>query len=108
MKPALYCLIILATLVLPQGGQKFAGTISDDMCPAADHSRMRMGATDAECAIACKHAHAALYVLFDGRQTYKLNDQQLSEKFAGKKVTITGTLDAKTMTIEVRSITPSN
>jgi hypothetical protein len=108
MKPARYWLLMLTALVFPQGGQKFAGTISDNMCPAADHSRMRMGSTDAECAIACRHAHAALYVLFDGKQTYTLSDQQASEKFAGKKVTVTGTLDAKTMTIEVRSINQAN
>jgi hypothetical protein len=63
-----------------------------------------MGSTDAECAIACMSAHGAPYVLFDGKQTYALSDQQTPEKFAGKKVTVSGTLDAKTATIRVDSI----
>ena len=46
----------------------------------------------------------ALYVLFDGKQTYTLSDQQAPEKFAGKKVMVAGTLDAKSNTIRVDSI----
>jgi hypothetical protein len=108
MKLTLLCLVIVAVLVWPQGGQKYTGTITDNMCPAGDHSRMRMGSNDAECTIACRNAHAALYVLFDGKQTYALSDQKSPEKFAGKKVTVTGTLDTKTMTIDVRSIAAAN
>jgi hypothetical protein len=33
-----------------------------------------------------------------------LSDQKTPEKFAGKRVTVTGTLDAKTKTIHVDSI----
>jgi hypothetical protein len=33
-----------------------------------------------------------------------LSDQTAPEKFAGKKVTVTGTLDAKTKTIRMDSI----
>jgi hypothetical protein len=66
---------------------------------------MRMGPTDAECTIACVLAHGALYVLYDGKEVYTLSDQQTPERFAGKKVTVTGTLDAKTKTIRVASIT---
>jgi len=66
---------------------------------------MRMGPTDAECTIACVVAHNATYVLYDGKDVYTLSDQQTPEKFAGKKVTVTGTLDARTSTIQVDSIT---
>ena len=69
---------------------------------------MRMGSTDAECTIACVIAHGAMYVLYDGKEAYTLSDQQTPEKFAGKKVTVTGTLDAKTKTIQVDSITAGN
>jgi hypothetical protein len=65
---------------------------------------MRMGSTDAECTIACVSAHGAPYVLFDGKETFSLSDQQAPEKFAGKKVNVSGTLDAKTKTIRVESI----
>lgn len=65
---------------------------------------MRMGANDAECTIACVMAHDASYVLFDGKDAYTLSDQKAPEKLAGKKVTVTGVLDAKTKTIQVTSI----
>jgi len=83
----------------------FTGTITDSMCAEGDHSRMRMGSNDAECTIACVAAHGALYVLYNGKDVYTLSDQQTPEKFAGKKVTVTGTLDPKTKTIQVDSIT---
>lgn len=98
----------MSTLAAAQSKQRFTGTITDDMCPAGDHSRMRMGSNDAECTIACASAHGALYVLYDGKTAYNLSDQKTPEKFAGKKVTVTGTLDAKTRTIAAESINPAN
>ena len=104
MKPLIFSLLIIAALAAAQGKRTFTGTITDSMCAEADHSRMRMGSTDAECTIACISAHGAMYVLYDGKEAYTLSDQQTPEKFAGKKVTVTGTLDARTMTIQVDSI----
>jgi Protein of unknown function (DUF5818) len=104
MKPLIFSFLIVATLASAQGKQTFTGTITDSMCPDADHSRMRMGSTDAECTIACISAHGAMYVLYDGKQAYTLSDQETPEKFAGKKVTVAGTLDARTRTIKVDSI----
>ena len=95
----------VAIILLPVIMHKFTGTITDSMCPTADHSRMRMGSNDAECTIACMSSHGAPYVLYVGKDTYNLSDQKTPEKFAGKKVTVTGTLDAKTSTIRVDSIT---
>ena len=85
--------------------QTIIGVISDDMCADAGHAAMRMGPTDAECTLACVDAHGATYVLYDGKEVYTLSDQQTPEKFAAQKVTVTGTLDAKTKTIQVDSIT---
>src|SRR6267143_4839527 len=104
MKPLVFSLLILAALAAARP-REFTGTITDDMCAAGDHSRMRMGSNDAECTIACVAAHGALYVLYNGKDVYTLSDQQTPEKFAGKKVTVTGTLDPKTKTIQVDSIT---
>jgi len=108
MKSLIFSLLIIATLASAQGKQKFTGTVTDSMCAVADHSRMRMGSTDGECTIACIDAHGAMYVLYDGKETYTLSDQQTPEKFAGKKVTVTGTLDSRTRTIQVDSITAAN
>jgi type 1 fimbria pilin len=105
VKSLIAMLLVSATLTAAQGKQKFTGTITDDMCAAGDHSRMRMGSTDAECTIACINSHGATYVLYDGKDAYTLSDQKTPEKFAGKKVNVTGTLDTKTKTIRVDSIT---
>jgi len=103
MKPLILGLLAIAVTAAP-GRQEFTGIITDSMCAEGDHSRMRMGPTDGECTVACVQAHGALYVLYDGKQTYTLSDQQTPEKLAGKKVTVRGTLDAKTKTIQVDSI----
>jgi len=108
MKSLLFSLLVTATLAGAQGQQKFTGTLTDNMCPEGDHSRMRMGSTDAECTIACIDAHGSLYVLYDGRDVYALSDQKMPEKFAGKKVIVTGTLDPQTKTIQVQSIAERN
>jgi hypothetical protein len=87
--------------------QTFTGVVTDSMCSDGDHSQMRMGPTDAECTKACVDIHGAMYVLYDGKQTYTLSDQKAPEKLAGRRVTVTGTLDAKTKTIRVDSIAPA-
>jgi uncharacterized protein DUF5818 len=106
MKQLLAGLLALATLSPPQRPQTFTGVITDDMCARGDHSGMRMGSDDAECTRACVAIHGAGYVLYDGKDVYKLSDQQTPEKFAGEKVAVVGTLDAKTKTIHVQSIAP--
>ena len=84
--------------------QTFTGVITDSMCEQGDHSNMRMGPTDAECTKACIDEHGASYVLYDGKQAYTLSDQKTPEKFAGKRVIVTGSGDAKAKTIQVESI----
>ena len=101
MKPLIFGSLIVAALVAAPAKQKFTGVITDSMCSSADHKGMRMGPTDAECTVACVLAHGALYVLYDGKEVYTLSDQKTPEKFAGKKVTVRGTLDAKTKTIHM-------
>jgi hypothetical protein len=104
MKLLIGCLLAAATLLAAQSKQTFTGTITDDECTRADHWRMRMGPTDAECVLACISAHGASYLLYDGKDAYSLSDQEKPKAFAGKKVTVTGTLDASTKTIRVDSI----
>jgi hypothetical protein len=105
MKPLIVILLAAASLSAVQGKQTFTGTITDNMCARANHSQMQMGPTDAECVTACVSAHGATYVLYDGTNVYELSDQKTPEKFAAKRVTVTGMLDAKTKTIKVDSIT---
>jgi hypothetical protein len=99
------CLLAVAALSAAPGKQTFTGIITDNMCAKAGHAQMRMGPTDAECAIACIDAHGATYVLYDGKNSYTLSDERTPAKFAGRKVKVIGTLDVKTRTIHVESMT---
>ena len=104
MKTSIVALLAVSAWAAAQTTQTFTGTISDAMCPNADHRSMRMGSTDAECAEACVSSHGAEYVLYDGKQTYELRSRQPLTAFAGKKVRVVGTRDPKTHTIQVSSI----
>jgi len=97
-------ILALAGMSAGQGGRTFTGVITDSECSSTDHSQMRMGPTDAECVIACVSEHGGTYVLVDGKNVYALSNQKTPEKFAARKVTITGTLDAKSKSIQVDSI----
>ena len=104
MRLAISLTLLGAVLLAAPARQSFTGVITDSMCANGDHSAMRMGPTDAECTLACVSAHGALYVLYTGKETWDLSDQKTPEKFAGKKVVVTGTPDAKKHTIQVDSI----
>ena len=101
----IWSFLAVAVLAAAPATQTFTGTITDNMCARGGHSQMRMGPTDADCTTACISAHGATYVLYDGKDVYTLSDQRTPEKFAAQKVNVVGTLDAKTRTIQVESIT---
>ena len=105
MKHLILSLLAVAAQSAAPDKQTFTGTITDNMCGKAGHSQMRMGPTDAECTLACINAHGATYVLYVGKDVYTLSDQQTPEKFAAQKVRVRGTLDTKTKTIQVDSMT---
>lgn len=86
-------------------GATFTGVITDSMCDNADHKDMHM-ASDAKCVVECVKGMNGKYMLYDAaaKASYALSDQKTPEKFAAKKVTVTGTLDAKSKTIKVDSI----
>src|SRR6185369_14768048 len=92
VKYLLLCLVAVAGLSAAPATETFRGVITDDNCDNGDHSHMRMGETDAECTVACIDAHGASYMLFDGTRAYTLSDQKTPQKFAGQKVSVTGTL----------------
>lgn len=82
----------------------FTGTIIDNDCAGLGHASMRMAETDPECARACVLSHGSAFMLEAGKDIYGLSDQKTAERFAGQKVSIAGTLDAKSKRIEVESI----
>jgi len=107
MKPLLAAFLVVASASAAQNTRKtqtFTGVITDEMCAGVGHAAMRMGPTDAECARLCVTSHGAMWVLEAGKDIYTLSDQQTPDRFAAQKVTVVGTLDAKTKTITVQSI----
>lgn len=83
--------------------QVFRGIITDSMC-AMNHKMMNITPDD-KCVRDCiKMDKSVKYVLFDGKTTYKLSDQKTPERFAAKKVKITGKLFEKTGIIQVQKI----
>ena len=105
MKYLIFNLLVVAALAAAPAKQTFTGIVTDDNCPKADHSQMQMGPTDAECAMACIDVHGAMYGLYDGEKFYTLSDQKTAAKLTGHRVRVAGTLDPKTQTIQVDSIT---
>ena len=104
MRPLLLIAALAAIATPGQRSQTFTGVVTDSECSKADHSQMRMGPTDEECVTACIDLHDASYMLYDGKNSYTLSDQKTPERFAAKKVIVSGTLDAKTKTIHVASM----
>jgi len=94
--------IAAAALALAAPGT-FTGLITDSECAKGDHTAMNMG-PGAKCVTECVKGMGAKYVLYDGKEAYTLSDQKSAEKFAARKVTVKGTLDAATKTIQVDSI----
>ena len=105
MKLACLALLLAFQAAAPaRGTQPFTGVISDDVCPKADHSGMRMGPSDAECTTACVDSHGANYVLYDGKNSFKLIGSRSPRPFAAQKVRITGELDPEAKIIRVETI----
>lgn len=103
MKRIVLSVAVAAVLMLAADGpQKITGTISENMCEG-NHKAMNMG-PDPKCIAECVKTMGAKYALWDGTTAYELSDQKGAAKFAAKKVTVTGTVDAKAKTIQVTSI----
>src|SRR6476660_10637846 len=89
-----------AALLLAAGEKKtLTGVITDEMC-GNDHKMMNVK-PDSKCVTECVKA-GSKYGLLSGSTVYALSDQKTPEKFAGKKVAVTGTVDGKN--IKVTSI----
>jgi len=96
--------------------QVFNGEISDSQCALNVHSLSRshtemlkkksIGTTAADCARYCVKYMGGVFVISVKDKVFKIDDQELGDKYAGQKVKLTGVLDVKSNTIAVRSIVP--
>lgn len=92
--------LFASTLLL--SADTFVGVITDSMC-GMNHEMMKIKPED-KCVRECVKHGGTKYVLWDGKQSYKLSDQQTPEQFAARKVRITGKLYTKTGIIAVEKI----
>ncbi|HLK63781.1 MAG TPA: hypothetical protein VKU19_10110 [Bryobacteraceae bacterium] len=104
MRKQIVILIASAALAFSaSAAQKITGVITDDMCKTGNHKDMNMG-DDVKCVDECIKSMKGKYMLYDGKESYMLSDQKAPAKYAGKKATVTGTVDDKTKTITVEKI----
>jgi hypothetical protein len=103
----MYTLSAAAALFADGSSQTFNGVITDSMC-VANHAMMHVTPND-KCVRECARAEGgAKYVLYDGKNVYKLSDQETPARFGAKKVRITGKLYTRTGIIQVEKIEPAN
>jgi hypothetical protein len=92
----------------------FVGEIGDSQCALNIHSLTRshkemlknkkMGGTAKTCTEYCVKYLGGDFVLSVGNDVYRLDDQERVKPFAGRKVKLTGDLDAKTKSIHVLEV----
>src|SRR5438876_12114298 len=112
-------LVVLSAVALANAASTrtvFSGEISDSQCAMNVHSlsrsheemikRKTLGTDAASCAKACVR-RGGEWVLRSGDDVYHLLYQSGVEQFAGQKVKVIGTLDAKTQTINNFHIEPA-
>lgn len=96
-------LLMIAASALTLSAATFTGVVTDSMC--ANNHKMMGVSPDDKCVLECtKHDKNVKLVLFDGKNIYKLSDQETPRKFAAKKVRVTGELFPKTGIIRVDKI----
>ena len=109
--------MILGTPISYGAGDKtFTGEISDSQCAFGVHSLHRShdemiamghaGSTPEECTRYCVKNRGGRFVLETKHDVFKLDNQELAGKYAGQDVKLIGTLDSKTMIIQVKRIEP--
>jgi uncharacterized membrane protein YcjF (UPF0283 family) len=93
-------LIMLGVMLLAFGclawADSWTGTVADSMC-GAKHAEA--GAAAAKCVAGCV-AKGAKYVLVSDGKVYSLDKQADFKKYAGKSVTVTGTMSGDAIAVE--------
>jgi hypothetical protein len=100
------CAVFAAAIFAANTPTEFSGVITDTMCGAKPHASMMKDKTDAECVRICARG-AFGYALLSGESVMKLSGPKNAEKYAGQKVRVTGTYNAKSKTLRVESIAPA-
>ncbi len=82
----------------------WTGTVTDTSCGAKGDSE-----SHADCAVKCVKEKGAKWALYNAsnKETYVLTGKDDPSKWAGKQVTVKGTLNKTTKSIEVSSLEAS-
>lgn len=104
-------LVVAALLAAPAASAEqastYIGIVTDTMC-GISHAAMKVS-PEAKCVKECVgDARTFQYALADGKNIYRLSDQQTPEKFAGRRVKVTGVLYSKTKILKVDRIEPAD
>ena len=112
----LAALIFMGPATSGAGETTFEGEIADSQCAMGVHSLNRShremiemghaGSTAEDCTRYCVHSRGGRYVLLTKQDVFKLDNQEMAEKYAGQKVKLTGTLNSKTNIIQVKTMGP--
>src|SRR6266849_10594441 len=112
----LAALIFMGPATSGAGETTFGGEIADSQCAMGVHSLNRShremiemghaGSTAEDCTRYCVHSRGGRYVLLTKHDVFKLDNQEMAEKYAGQKVKLTGTLNSKTSIIQVKTMGP--
>lgn len=106
--------LALAGAVYGQTSHVYHGEVSDSQCAMNVHSLTRshqemlksksMGGTSNTCSVFCIEHLGGYLVLSVGNDVYRLDRSDLVHGFEGRKVMVTGVLDAKLKQIHVLKI----
>jgi hypothetical protein len=106
--------LVLASTLQAQNSRVFRGEISDSQCALNVHSLTRshqemlksksMGGTSNTCSVYCIEHLGGYLVLSAGNDVYRLDRSDMVHGFEGRRVVITGVLDAKLKQIHVMKI----
>ena len=107
-------LLALMGAASAQDSRVFHGEVSDSQCALNVHSLTRshqemlksksMGGTSNTCAVYCIEHLGGYLVLSSGKDVFRLDRSDLVHGFEGRRVVITGVLDAKINQIHVLKI----
>jgi hypothetical protein len=107
-------MLLLAGAAYGQSTSVFHGEVSDSQCALNIHSLTRshqemlksksMGGTSNTCSVYCIEHLGGYLVLSAGNEVYRLDRSDLVHGFEGRKVVVTGVLDAKLKQIHVLKV----
>jgi hypothetical protein len=106
--------LVLAGAAYGQSSHAYHGEVSDSQCALNVHSLTRshqemlksksMGGTSNTCSVYCIEHLGGYLVLSAGNDVYRLDRSDLVHGFEGRRVVVTGVLDAKLKQIHVLKI----